>query len=231
MTLDDVKNKVRKLFKLAHDKGATEAEAALAASKAQELLDAHKLTQLDVPEEGETREQVGHEVHAQGKRVPHWRRILRRACADTTYCFSIMGEDGWHLFGKPTDALVCRELYAFLGEQVDRMGADFAKGKGRRDGSAFRSGCASRVSARLREAFAARQQAHGETTALALYDDARAARSLSRIVFPHQSQGSGRSVHNAAWSAGQHAGDQVRLNVERKLANNGALRIAHRSTS
>ena len=232
MTLEEVKTKVRKLFRLAHDKGATEGEAEAAAAKAQELLDAHKLTQLDVPEAGEEREQTVHGVYPQGKRVPHWRRVLRRACADTTYCFSVYGEDAWHLFGKPTDAAVCRELYAFLAEQVDKMGAAYTKGGAvygyaHRNGTAFRIGCASRVGGRLREAFAARQAAHGQSTALVLYNESAAAKALSRIVFPHQSTARGQQVRNAAWADGNKAGDGVRLNVERKLADRGALRITH----
>jgi len=231
MTLDDVKTRVLKLLRLARDKGATEAEATLAAEKAQALLEEHKLAQADCIDVTEARETTGHDMIKVQLRCPHWRRVLRKACADTSYCFSMAGNAGeWHLFGKPTDIMVTRELYAFLAGQVERMGREYGRASTTRGaGIAFRVGCAARVATRLREAFKARQVAHTQSHALVLYDDAQAARALSRSVFPYQRQTTSAGVRDqGAYSAGMRAGDGVRLTVERPISASTCLRIAGR---
>jgi hypothetical protein len=227
LTTQEVKEKVRKLFALAMNAGATEAEAALAGEKAQALLEEYKLSQVDCAEAEQ--EKTEHQQRPQGARPPHWRRVLRKACADTTFCFSMSGGSDklWHLFGKATDTMVCVELYGFLAEQIERLGREFTRSNHshrlyprapeRAGASQFRTGCASRVASRLREAFKARE-AVAVGTGIVIYDDSKAACALSRTIFPHQSTSRKRRCSvTGAYAAGQAAGNNVRLHTERKL--------------
>src|SRR4051812_48343500 len=86
--LDSVINRIQKLMALTEGRGATEAEAALAASHVQRLLAEHNLSMAHIEASGGSsgadgkRERTG----VNRKQVYKWQRELMAALAELNYC-------------------------------------------------------------------------------------------------------------------------------------------------
>lgn len=223
-----VVERIRKLLRLARNAGATEAEAASAAEKAQRLLDEHRLSMADLGE-GSTSAapKVGFVTIARPIRH-RWESVLLRAVCDTTGTFPVTSKRGFVVFGTREDIVVSGELYAFLGEQVDRMARAATYGERTSVKLGWKLGCAARVAERLRVAFKARVGEQSESRALVIVEPAKRAEQLAMKSVPTKNPRaiSRRVVNGAAYAAGHKAGDRVRLGVERKLGDGARKALA-----
>lgn len=175
--------RVRKLLTLAGDRGATEGEASNAAAAAQRLIEEHRLDAalLDAgpADEPHVEEPIGIDVDPidRLKSRVAWRGSLASGIAEANGC-KIYWQDGREIrcIGAPSRVAVVRTLYAWLSREVDRLGSEAARGRGRAYGHAWRVGCAERLAERLAEAA---KQGQAEARASA---EARAAGSEHALV-------------------------------------------------
>lgn len=155
---DAVLAKVRKLLALAGNRSATEGEAAAAAAAAQRLIEQHRLdaAMLDDVATPPADEPIGvdHDpLDASMKSRVAWRGTLAQGIANANGCRIF-----WHagrqlrVIGAASRVAAVRTLYAWLVREVERLGAEAARGQGRSYAHAWRIGCAARLSERLGEA-------------------------------------------------------------------------------
>lgn len=244
--LNAIREKVKKLLALASCAGATEAEAALAAAKAQELLDEYHLAAADLGDDADESDAAKrHDFPGESGRMPTWRNVLREAVASTCNCFGVrsLQTRTYHLFGKPSDVQLAVELNGFLCEQIERIARGMSGDNGGRDRSwhaSFKLGCASRVGQRLRQRYkerlAAADVSHpsratpdGATRggALVLYNNRQVAEKIAREAFQCNAPSRPTARRADAFLEGRAAGDRVRLNPEPKIGGSAPLRISH----
>ncbi len=157
---------ITKLLALARDGGATEAEAALAAEKAQELMTEHNLSMASVEAAGGQSGDEGQRVKdgIRHRQVYKWQRVLMNALADLNFCYCQekyeTGRgfnrvfDGYMLIGRSANVAAVRVMFEYLLQTIDRLArADVQDGAKlfTRYAHSFKEGCADRVIERLRE--------------------------------------------------------------------------------
>lgn len=142
-------DKIRKLLALANDKGASEHEAALAAERAQDLMDAHglEMASLDLTGEGESREKGAAVAVGLGRET--WAVDLMSAVAESCYVTAWSNRRGtklenFTLIGRKSAVVSCEVLYAYLSRTVIRL-SRAEQGSQR----FFRFGCAERIAHRI----------------------------------------------------------------------------------
>lgn len=179
--------KAVKLLRLAQSSNPH--EAALAASRAQELMDRHKLTGLSAdldPDAAANAEPIADfkaDLMEGGSHVlDTWKCRLAMTVARQNEC-KVYGHvsldargrkvKGFAIIGRASDAQTVRYLYAWLAREVDRLTDQLCAGYGRVYRNNFRIGCAETVCARLE---AARQE-----TVAAVKTEAQAAGSLALV--------------------------------------------------
>lgn len=131
--------RIKKLLRLAKDKGATEAEAQTAMEKVQEILAEHNLSMAQVEEHtSETDDRVqGHKGKTTGKNNK-WESHIFFAASDLNFCFYYTNvlrsvstgsvEKLQHVvIGKPVNVLAAELLAEYLVETVNRMSTEYGK--------------------------------------------------------------------------------------------------------
>lgn len=241
MTREEVLEKVRKLFALAARAG-TEAEAALAAERAQLLLTKYKLSAVDVmPErqEGVTEQKFDHD-----RKFQLWVYGLLETVAKSCYCgsFRWTGQSAYTIIGKPTDVAVAQETFVYLLTQIQRFVKQYKPTDGigmpiigmrlQSHRKAFAIGCAQRVRDRIWADFQAKQaptaEAGAQVTALVVVSQQEVATYTKQN---HKGLKKGHSRAQTAdrfgrsYEAGKAAGDKVRLGRETRLENRSAGQI------
>lgn len=234
----DVLAKVRKLLTLAGDRGATEAEAANAASAAQRLIEQHRLDDALRDADGDGRQAeasapldegpVGldpHPIDVQ-KKIVAWKGVLVGGIAKANGCKHYWDAGAIRIVGSPSRVATVRTLYGWLSREVDRLGSEAAQGRGRSYGHAWRVGCATRLAERIREAaeagrIAARDEARQRGVALARVETAlartdsrlarQAAEAWTRQHLNLRSTGRTRIASASGWHDGKAAGNKIRL--------------------
>ena len=127
MTTDDILERIRKLLRLAHDAGATEAEAAAALERANALLISHNLSMEQIA--GSTGEQptVG-EQHISTGWAGSWRGSLLGILARHNLCSPFISRDGKKdtivVVGRPANVDVTRAMYDWIAEQLEYIAAE-----------------------------------------------------------------------------------------------------------
>lgn len=191
MTDSGVLDKVRKLLRLSSSNNAN--EAALAAAKAQELIDRHNLTtamlSLDdaVPTSGLDDEPIRDFEDApldSRDRMDRWRCTLATTIGSANACKIYTQGSDLKIVGRPGDAETVRYMYGWLSREVERLATDAGNGMGRTWRNNFRLGVVDTIARKLREQREAfektvRAEARAEGNPMALM---RVDRGLSRIV-------------------------------------------------
>lgn len=195
----NIVDKIKKLLRIAESADVN--EAANAAGKAQQMMEAHNidLAMLPADDDGnavteeEVREFDGKEALHTSARVASWQSQLSHRIAKSNGCSTFMGhtyDPDSHKYlrtlgivGRPSDVATVRYLFQYLRGEIDRLCKKSARGKGRTWANSFRLGAVHEVGRRLKEAKeAARQEARekmealegDQTTALARLDTALA---------------------------------------------------------
>lgn len=156
---------VNKLLALAKDSGATEAEASLAAEKAQALMTEHNLSMANI-------EAAGGQSGDDGKRIkdgvvnrsPYkWQRTLMSALAELNFCYCreeykyhrhTKSFDGYQLIGRAANVASVRVMFEYLLSTIDRLAKAeilFPDQYFTRYAHSFKEGCADRIIDRLKE--------------------------------------------------------------------------------
>jgi len=132
-TTEAVIDKIAKLLNLAEGKGATANEAAVAAAKAQELMDRHRLDRATIDAgSGPDSEQVGFSkgdpLEKMGRAVS-WKLFLGGDLAAIHSCRLVVtpvgktlkGRVELILIGRPSDTQVVSYLYTYLTREIERL--------------------------------------------------------------------------------------------------------------
>lgn len=234
--------KAVKFLKLAQSDNPN--EAALAASRAQDIIDRFKLS-IDMSVDGVEVERPTEAVKTfeaslyadEGKYLKRWKLTLASVVACANGCRVFFQGTSVRLVGHPSDAETVRYLFAWLAGEVDRLTERDAKGNGKSWSTNFRLGIVDTLNRRL-------QQQKAETVAN-VREEARVAsgpnphalmrveKSLQRIEREEKEvdafmeglklrKSNSRTSYNpSAREAGRRAGESITFNKSRGALGGG----------
>ncbi|MEM6989515.1 MAG: DUF2786 domain-containing protein [Myxococcota bacterium] len=213
--------RVRKLLALATSPNPH--EAALAAARAQALIEAHRL-QAWIDAEQAVQHDPDPIVDARdeplevGRRIRKWKSALATTLAQANGCVAYTLEQGKEsaivLVGRQRDRAAVLELWTWLVRRIEWLSATHGAGQTKKWHEAFRLGVVDSVADRLREGSS---EAHAglDETALVVVEPARAAHreALDTFVADHLNLGPGRAlrVDADAWERGRGASEDLEL--------------------
>ncbi|MCX4247635.1 DUF2786 domain-containing protein [Paraliomyxa miuraensis] len=198
-------------------------EAALAAARAQALIEAHRLQEwLDaeqrVHEDPDPIVDARDEPLEVSRRLRKWKVVLASTLAEANDCIAYTLEQGQEraivLVGRLRDRAAVIELWTWLVKRIEWLSATHGAGRSRQWHEAFRIGVVDAVAERLRHGS---DEARHElsSTALVKVEPLRAAHreALQRFASERLGLSSGRgiSVDAHAWARGRAAADDVEL--------------------
>lgn len=239
MTIEEALEKAAKLLRLATSTNPH--EAALAASRAQEIMDRFKLSADAVSGAGgevrsnEPIKDFADDRMDAGSKLDRWRGQLAMAVCAVNQCQCYRshkgGGVGLSLIGRASDVSTVRYLYSWLTREIERLAARDCAGYGRTYWNNYRIGAVETITRRLRESAKATVEAVKaealesggeralivvEQSALALQKRAEEVEQWTRANLRLRSGGSYRTTYNgSAREAGRRAGGEVRLNGAR----------------
>lgn len=163
---DKIVQRIHNLMALTIERGASEAEATLAAEHVQRLLSEHNLTMSVVEARGGSAGVDGKRVKENyGKRqVYRWQRDLMQRIAELNFCRASLQFrhhwnkasvfEGYELIGRQANVVTTQVMFGYLTQTIERLaredvGNDPAQFFTRRAHS-FKEGCSDRISDRLR---------------------------------------------------------------------------------
>jgi hypothetical protein len=212
--------RVRKLLALATSPNPH--EAALAAARAQALIEAHRL-QAWLDAERQQEEDPDPIVDARdeplelGRRLRKWKVVLASMLAEANGCTAYTLERGREqaivLVGRGRDRAAVIELWGWLVKRIEWLSATHGAGRDRQWHEAFRIGVVDAIAERLRQG---NEEARAglDGAALVVVEPARAAHreALDRVTEGLR-LGAGRAVRvdARAWQRGKAAGGDVEL--------------------
>jgi|SRR5580693_613297 hypothetical protein len=223
---------INKLLTLSKDGGATEAEAALATEKAQELMTEHNLSMASV-------EAAGGQSGDEGKRIKDgvahrqvykWQKSLMSSLADLNFCFSkeryVRGSvfDGYQLIGRAANVASTRLMFEYLLQTIERLARDDVKDPSQyftRYAHSFKEGCAERVVERLkhrREQEVAEQEAKRQEQAVRAQHPGAASSNALVVVLSDYVQDETDANTDFRYNLEPGTTKQKRLNAERERA-------------
>lgn len=167
LNLDKIVDRIRKLLALANDGRGNEAEMALAAERAQELMVQYNLSMATVAQSGHQDEESKRTKDQMGDRTVYkWRRDLMQSIAQLNFCYcDLKWEDrgwgkakvfaGFELIGREANVAAARIMYEYLVQTIDRLAkedvGDDSTQFFTRYAFSFRKGCADRLVDRLND--------------------------------------------------------------------------------
>jgi len=229
-------DKIIKLLALAEGEGANPNEAAVAAARAAELLERHKLDRADIeassqePDEDVT--DGGELPGVGGTRIPKWCGLLASSIAAANGCkllywsrqHRVTKKWGRYIviIGRPSDVAVVKYIHTYVAREIDRLRAE-AKDRGEIYGDLqsnnFRCGAVDAVRMKLNEAKReTREQFRregGSSNAIVLVKQRDAKVDLwMHNKFPKLRGGQswGGSHDHDAYAAGKRAGATISMN-------------------
>lgn len=132
-------------------------EAALAAARAQEIIDRYKLNLSafeDTPSE-EPAEEIRNYKDDPLDQGGNWKAFLAQAVANVNQCKVYCMGGAVHLIGRPSDVAMVRPFYAYLAGEVERLASRHCKGNSRTYWNNFRLGAVETINQRLKDSLAA----------------------------------------------------------------------------
>jgi hypothetical protein len=165
---DRVVTLINKLLALSKDGGATEAEAALAAEKAQELMTEHNLSMATVEAAGGDSGESGVRIKdgLNHRQVYNWQKQLMAHIADLNFCHCMLRYEtnrtwngtskvfnGYQLIGRAANVASTRVMFEYILQSINRLAKEALDPKEffTRYGHSFKEGCADRIVERLQE--------------------------------------------------------------------------------
>lgn len=156
---DKIIDRIRKLLAKANDPAVNENEAAIFAAKAQELLEQHNISLLDVSEE-EKKQGIGRYTWAPKYAGERWRKLVATWAARVYMCKLINtkmkveirgGKLDWRpayiLVGRKVNVEIAKSMIDYLFATVVRLSKNYSKV--RKERQLFEAGCGLRLAMRL----------------------------------------------------------------------------------
>ncbi|MBV1862695.1 MAG: DUF2786 domain-containing protein [Nannocystaceae bacterium] len=214
-------DKVRKLLALATSPNPH--EAAVAAARAQAMIEAHRLqawmdADRAIEEDPDPIVDARDEPLAVGRRIRRWKTALASVLGQANGCVAYTLDGGKEsaivLVGRARDRAAVTELWGWLVQRIEWLSATHGAGANKKWHEAFRLGVVDSVAQRLSEGAAQARSGLNET-ALVVVDPARAAHrdALDRFVSDNLKLGGGRAlrVDAVAWQHGKNASTDLDL--------------------
>lgn len=163
--MDYIIERIRKLLALANDRGATEAEAVVAMSKAHDLLAEHNLTMASVGGRKVAEESVLIDQSELTRTYDPWVRFIWNACADLYFARYFwtrvrLGSQHYGLqhtvVGSKDNVEATKLMASWLVSTVRRLGRQHSKRWSKQH--AFQLGCSIRLQERIKAKKVAAQQ-------------------------------------------------------------------------
>lgn len=154
MTHAEAVSKALRLLRLAQSDNPH--EAALAAAKAQEIIDRYKLTGIgegsEIPEEESIKDFEAPLESLTGNFI-RWRTALASTLAkvNQSRVYLKAATRTLQIVGRPSDAETVRYMYQYLVREIERLTAVHAKGNGKTWANNFRLGIVDEIRDRLAE--------------------------------------------------------------------------------
>lgn len=161
MTYEEAIQKAAKLLRLAASNNPN--EAALAAQRAQEIMDRFKIDSIAF--ESATTPKPDEEIKNFGfdpiDATPYatWKGRLCMVLAELNQAICYKGRNGICLIGRPSDVSTVRYIYGWLAREVEQLASSNCTGCGRTYANNYRIGVVETVVRRLRESQAETRQA------------------------------------------------------------------------
>jgi hypothetical protein len=228
MNIHEATMKAAKLLRLANS--SNQHEAALAAARAQEIIDRYKLdidglTNEHEVESAEPVRDYGCDDPIDNDARDLWKGVLLVVLCDVNDCKAYKSGPRLCIIGRPGDVQTVRYMYGFITRQVELFAARDCRGHSRTYWNNFRHGMVDTISRRLKEQRdATRNAVRAEASAQGSSAIVRIDRALARIEQTRREvefaaerlklrRGGSRSYRgdNTARSAGRAAGNNVRL--------------------
>ena len=223
----NIVERIRKLLRLARNKGATEGEAANALAMAQRLMLKHNIDNVEEKVEEVAVRGDWHKFDVDKK----WQQCLVSAVAKLFNCRSLQSGtgNGVQFIGKPSNVLVAADTLQWINDQMHDLYKQARKGfqneTGLRHGDAayklnsrnfrlnFKEACALRIWYRVNDIVAAARNEIPSHMALVVIDQALAAADDIVAGLGIKASGKGLTLRNSGLGAGagRAAGDQVKL--------------------
>jgi hypothetical protein len=242
-TIAKAMEKVRKLLSQTVERGATPNEAAIAAARAQEIIDRFKLNLADAESDRaapvrseEPIQDFAHDpLNPRDTQLARWKGWLACCIAELNQCKAYVTQGRLALIGRASDVQVARYLFTWLSGEIERLAAGHCRGCGVSYWNNFRLGATETVIKRLKE-----QQQHTldavrleagavSSSALALVNRNAAlivkrARDVeewaARNMNLRKRSGGGRTRFNSeARERGRAAGHSINLRASGRLAS------------
>lgn len=242
MTHEEAIAKAVKLLKLAQSDNPN--EAALAAARAQDIMDRFKLSGLSADmDEGGTPDEpiVNISEPIEPKQGSTWIVRLIVALAQANQCRVYKGGSASYVVGRTSDAQTVRYLYGWLKAEVNRLAARDGRGYSAVWKNNFRLGAVDTIVRKLRESQEATKRAvvaeAANPGAIVLVKDALARleeRSKSVDLWVEQNMRFGKARGHyggqsdyGAREAGRKAGEEINLNTNTRGALGSAAKKLH----
>lgn len=219
--MSSVLDRVRKLLALATSPNAH--EAAVAAARAQQLIDEFRLegwlnAERAAVEDPDPIVDARQEPLDVARRTRTWKLILAATLCEANGCVAYVlrrkDDEAIVLVGRARDRVVVTELYSWLVQRIEWLSATHGAGRSRKWHEAFRVGVVDAVGERLAASSQA-TTAELPAAALVIVEPAVAAEreALDSFVNQHLRLGKGRGLHvdARAWRAGKAASAELSL--------------------
>jgi hypothetical protein len=204
-------------------------EAALAASRAQEIIDRYKLNlaALDSAPSEEPAEEISNFKDDPLDDGSIWKALLAQSIARVNQCQVYRMSGHVHLIGRPSDVAIIRPFYAYLAGEIERLASRHCRGNSRTYWNNFRLGAVETINQRLKASLAATVEtvkaealAAGNSNALAIVTNSLAliekrreeVAAWTRANMNLRSSSSRASYSHSGREAGRAAGHGVNLN-------------------
>lgn len=204
-------------------------EAALAASRAQEIIDRYKLNlaALDSAPSEEPAEEIRNFKDDPIDNGGIWKALLAQAVANVNQCRIYTSGGNVHIIGRPSDVALVRPFHAYLAGEIERLASRHCKGNSRTYWNNFRHGAVETIKQRLNASLAATVEtvkaealASGNANALTIVNNSLAliekrkqeVADWTRANMSLRNRTARSSYNNAGHAAGRAAGQSVNLN-------------------
>jgi hypothetical protein len=218
-------------------------EAALAASRAQEIIDRYKLNlaALDTAPSEEPAEEIRNFADDPLDTGGMWKALLAQAVANVNQCKIYTSGGAVHIIGRPSDVAMVRPFHAYLAGEIERIASRHCKGNSRTYWNNFRLGAVETIKQRLNASLAATVEtvkaealAAGNESALAIVTNSLAliekrkqeVADWTRANINLRNRTARSSFNNAGHAAGRAAGQTVNLNRSAGALNSTRRAIA-----
>lgn len=210
---DNILARIRAMLALAGDTGATEAEAATAAQKAQELLTQYNLDTTDLGSDKPNPSQVGEWTYEK----PHykWQQSLYGAVAKAYFCTVYIDNKNMLAFvGTETNVKTAEELARWISLQLDWMAFHAVQDEELHKQS-FRNnflwGATGRIATRLKDKTRQMSKDQPQVMSLVIHHEANNIAFLNNKGLILSRRGSQARIGMNGYDEGTAAGDRVSI--------------------